>query len=286
MEFALAFALEEMPLVLFMALAPSGTVCMVVLMVLLLSHRFELEHCPRLNQAMWLPLAVTTVGLVAAAAHLGTPANALYVFSGVGRSPLSNEVACAVLFLVVCGVNWLLSFMRGESLPLKRLFAVLIIALGLVFLASIALAYDVESISTWSSPFVPANLVLSGCVGGFLLARLTIVAGLDAGYRPRLLTGLSLASVAALLLNAVVIAALWLTLRDVSNAYGSVASLVPMTPLLAVAYAAFAAAGIAVSLFRGGTLRWEACAVVLAALGLVVVRFGFYMLHMTPGLAM
>ena len=116
MEFALAFALEEMPLVLFTALAPSGTVCMVALMALLLSHRFELEYCPRLNQAMWLPLAVTTVGLVAAAAHLGTPANALYVFSGVGRSPLSNEVACAVLFLVVCGVNWLLSFIRNENL--------------------------------------------------------------------------------------------------------------------------------------------------------------------------
>ncbi|MGN0078138.1 MAG: dimethyl sulfoxide reductase anchor subunit family protein [Coriobacteriales bacterium] len=286
MEFALAFALGEMPLVLFTALAPSGAVCMVVLMTLLLSHRFELEYCPRLNQAMWLPLAVTTVGLVAAAAHLGTPANALYVFSGVGRSPLSNEVACAVLFLVACGVNWLLSFMRGESLPLKRMFAVLIIALGLVFLASIALAYDVESISTWSSPFVPANLVLSGCVGGFLLARLTILTGLDAGYRPRLLAALSLASAAALLLNAAVIAALWLTLRDVSNAYGSVASLVPATPLLGAAYVVLAAAGIAVSLRRGGTLRWEVCAVVLAALGLVVVRFGFYMLHMTPGLAM
>lgn len=286
MEFALAFALEEMPLVLFTALAPSGTVCMVALMALLLGHRFELEYCPRLNQAMWLPLAVTTVGLVAAAAHLGTPANALYVFSGVGRSPLSNEVACAVLFLVVCGVNWLLSFIRNENLQVKRMFAVLIIVLGLVFLASIALAYDVESISTWSSPFVPANLVLSGCVGGFLLARLTIVTGLDAGYRPRLLRGLSLASAVALLLNAAVAAAMWLALRDVSNAYGSVASLVPMTPLLSAAYLLLAAAGIAMSLRCGGTLRWEVCAVVFVALGLVVVRFGFYMLHMTPGLAM
>ena len=286
MEFALAFALEEMPLVLFTALAPSGTVCMVALMALLLSHRFELEYCPRLNQAMWLPLAVTTVGLVAAAAHLGTPANALYVFSGVGRSPLSNEVACAVLFLVLCGVNWLLSFIRNENLQVKRMFAVLIIVLGLVFLASIALAYDVESISTWSSPFVPANLALSGCVGGFLLARLTIVTGLNAGYRPRLLRGLSLASAVALLLNAVVAAAMWLTLRDVSNAYGSVASLVPMTPLLLAAYLLLAAAGIAMSLRYGGTLRWEVCAVVFVALGLAVVRFGFYMLHMTPGLAM
>ena len=40
------------------------------------------------------------------------------------------------------------------------------------------------------------------------------------------------------------------------------------------------------SLRYGGTLRWEVCAVVFVALGLAVVRFGFYMLHMTPGLAM
>lgn len=286
MEFALAFAVEEMPLVLFTALAPSGTVCMVTLMILLLSHSFELEHCPRLNQLTWLPLAVTTVGLVAAAAHLGTPANALYVFSGVGRSPLSNEVACAVVFLFACGVNWLISFARCENLTLKRIFAVCIIVLGIVFLASIALAYKVESITTWDSPFVPLNLVLSGCVGGFLLARLTILAALDRGYKPRLLSTLSLCSAVSLLFNAVFIALQWVALDEVSNAYGSVTSLVFAYPALAAAYVVLAGAGVAVSLRLESHLRWSVVAVLLAGAGLFILRFGFYMLHMTPGLAM
>ena len=43
------------------------------------------------------------VGLVASATHLGNPANALYVFLGVGRSPLSTEVFCAVVFLALGG---------------------------------------------------------------------------------------------------------------------------------------------------------------------------------------
>ncbi|MFR1640267.1 MAG: DmsC/YnfH family molybdoenzyme membrane anchor subunit [Eggerthellaceae bacterium] len=43
----------------------------------------------------------------AASTHLGNPANALFVFLGVGRSPLSNEVFCAVVFLPLAGVYWL-----------------------------------------------------------------------------------------------------------------------------------------------------------------------------------
>lgn len=46
----------------------------------------------RLAHATVIPLLVSMVGLVASATHLGTPANALYVLTGVGRSPLSNEV--------------------------------------------------------------------------------------------------------------------------------------------------------------------------------------------------
>lgn len=285
-EFAVAFAMEEIPLVVFTALAPSGTVCMVVLMALLLSHRFELEYCPRLNQCTWLPLCVTTVGLVAAAAHLGTPANALYVFSGVGRSPLSNEVASAVVFLVVCGVNWLLSFARRENLALKRVFAAIIIVLGVVFLVSIALAYQVPSITTWDSPYVPVNLVLSGCVGGFLLARLTILVALSQGYRPRLLRVLSLCSAGALLLNAVFLALQWFSTSGFSSAYGSVATLVGAYPLMVAAYVILSAAGIAISMRPGGDVRRGAASVFLVAAGLLVLRFGFYMLHMTPGLAM
>ena len=52
------------------------------------------------------------VGLVASATHLGNPANALYVFTGVGRCPLSTEVFAAVIFLALAGVYLLYSFVE------------------------------------------------------------------------------------------------------------------------------------------------------------------------------
>ncbi|MDO4502388.1 MAG: dimethyl sulfoxide reductase anchor subunit [Coriobacteriia bacterium] len=286
MEFALAFAMQEIPLVLFTALAPSGTVCMVILMVMLLTHHFEMERCPRLNQVTWVPLAVTTVGLVAAAASLGTPANALYVVMGVGRSPLSNEVACAVVFLATCGVNWLLSFAQRESLPVKRAFAVAIIGLGVVFLASIAGAYSVETIATWSGPLVPANLILSGLVGGALLARATILLALDGGYAPELLGRLSWCAAVALVASVACLALQWFQQAGMSNAYGTLASHVPVYPLLVAAYTLMVAAAIGLTLRFSGR-RWpEVAAIALAFGGLLVLRFGFYLIHMTPGLAM
>lgn len=71
------------------------------------------------------------VGLVASATHLGNPANALYVFVGVGRSPLSTEVFCAVVFLALAGVYWLYSFAERPRRGLQRgWMAALIVASG------------------------------------------------------------------------------------------------------------------------------------------------------------
>ena len=65
------------------------------------------------------------VGLVASATHLGNPSNALYVFLGVGRSPLSTEVFFAVVFLALAGLYWLVRFRRAplaaRAAPVARL---------------------------------------------------------------------------------------------------------------------------------------------------------------------
>ena len=61
--------------------------------------RAQGDERKRLSGALLIPFLVTLVGLVASATHLGNPDNALYVFSRVGASPLSNEVCAAVLFL-------------------------------------------------------------------------------------------------------------------------------------------------------------------------------------------
>ena len=96
-------ALGEITLVLFTTLAPSGVVAYACMALPVLVRSTADAVRQRINLFLNIPLAVSMVGLVASATHLGNPANALYVFLGVGRSPLSTEVFCAVVFLALAG---------------------------------------------------------------------------------------------------------------------------------------------------------------------------------------
>ena len=100
-------ALGEITLVLFTTLAPSGVLGFSIMAGALAFGRFDRDVRSRINQFLCIPLMISMVGLIASATHLGNPANALYVFMGVGRSPLSTEVFCAVIFLFLAGVYWL-----------------------------------------------------------------------------------------------------------------------------------------------------------------------------------
>lgn len=282
------FAIEELPLVFFTALTPMGIVCMVVLLALILTKRFSRKESIALNQLAWIPLAVTTVGFIAAAAHLGTPANALFVVMGVGRSPLSNEVLLAVIFLGACGANWLYSFVRTDKVGLKRVAAVLIIGIGVAALLSIAFAYDVDTIQSWHTAYVPINLVLGGLTGGLLLTQLVIILGTDADEHQRLKKLLPLTAVVFLLLHLLSIGLQWMQLGGMNGAYGTAADFVPLYPLMACLYAVL---GLGGSLLAANVQRFKrqklasVAAVVLITCGYVIVRFGFYMMHMTSGLA-
>ena len=111
-------ALGEITLVLFTTLAPSGVVAFICMGLPVLGRGASVVLRQRLNVFLGLPLVVAMVGLVASATHLGNPANALYVFLGVGRSPLSTEVFCAVVFLALAGLYWPVSYTH-LTLPTK-----------------------------------------------------------------------------------------------------------------------------------------------------------------------
>ena len=105
-------ALDEVTLVLFTTLGPSGAMAyaLMALPLIVRGDAMDPKVRKRLDQLLCIPVVVAMVGLVASATHLGNPANALYVISGFGRSPLSNEVVCGAVFLGVAGVFWLTSF--------------------------------------------------------------------------------------------------------------------------------------------------------------------------------
>ena len=163
-------ALGEITLVLFTTLAPSGVVAFILMGLPLLRAGLAADARRRINQFLSVPLVAAMVGLVASATHLGNPANALYVFLGVGRSPLSTEVFCAVVFLALAGVYWLYSFAERPRVGLQRPWMVLAMAAGVVFVTSVAFAYNAETIVSWYTVYVPLNLWLNALVGGPVLA--------------------------------------------------------------------------------------------------------------------
>ncbi len=285
----LSTALSEITLVLFTTLAPSGTVAYVLMNLPIVFGRARGADHDRLDKLSCLPLIVAMVGLVASATHLGNPSNALYVFTAVGRSPLSTEVFCAVVFLAMAGVYWLYSFSLHPRRGLQRTAVVVIDLAALAFLVAVAFAYDVDTITTWSMPLVPACLLANSLMGGPIIACLGFAA---ASYAPafpawgRRLVGLS---AAALAVNVALYVAMAGELLGAGNELASVAQLVPDFPLCLAAFAALGAAALCVA-WR--SLRFEgrrrvmvlsgASALVLA--GIFVMRFVFYMSHLTVGL--
>lgn len=284
----------EITLVLFTTLAPSGVVAFMVMGLSLLRNDLPVETRRRINQFLSIPLVTTMVGLVFSATHLGNPANALYVFLGVGRSPLSTEVFCAVVFLSLAGLYWLYSFSIQPNERLRRWWMVFAIMAGVVFVSSVSLAYDADTIVSWSTPFVPLALWLNALVGGPILALVGLVA---ARYQPvegrfgRVLVAVSLV---ALVANLTVYTLQAFQLPAIENSFLTAADLVPYYGGMVAVFGLLAGAGIGLdvsALFdrrnkssRRLTIPCVAMASVLTLSGIFVMRFAFYMMHMTEGL--
>ncbi len=290
-----ANAWDEITLVLFTTLAPSGVAALIIMALVFVVRGPALDTALRvaIDRFLWVPILVTMVGLVASATHLGNPANALYVLAGVGRSPLSNEVASGVVFLGSAGVYWLTAFSADGGRPrLRRAALVAICALGVVFVTAIAFAYDAETIESWHLPVVPLSLWANALLGGPLLALVGLAA---AGYRSRdgrLERGLVAVAVLAWAAN-VALYLLWgASLPQIENALGAASDLAPAFMPLVGVFAVLAAAGVALAgavAARVPALTalppWRlAAAFALVAAGLFVMRFAFYMTRMTVGL--
>ncbi len=281
-------AFSEITLVLFTSLAPSGAAAIAIVAAVLAAAKPSDECRARMNVSVCVPLVITMVGLVASATHLGNPANALYVFMGVGRSPLSNEVFSAVVFLGLTGVYWLYSFVLAPNRALQKVWLVAIVASAVAFVFFVGQAYSAETVITWNTPYGPAGIAATALLGGPLLAFITLRLADWAPASGRFGVALVAVSAAALVGSIVCFAAQGAALLGLANRVASVEELVPgYWPMLA-GFAALAAAGVAVfAALAAGKIRWRigVASAALAAVfaGIFITRFAFYMMHLTVG---
>lgn len=162
MEIGFINAITEITLVIFTTLGPAGVVAFILLWPLTVWGQLSTQDSKRLGKYLIIPIAMVAFGIIASATHLGNSSNALYVFSGIGRSPLSNEVSSGVLFLLLAAITWTLFFPLQDAKRVRMGVMFASTLAGLLFLLTVSLAYNVSTIVTWSSLYVPINQWLLG----------------------------------------------------------------------------------------------------------------------------
>lgn len=280
-------ALNEITLVLFTSIAPAGVVGFIMMAWVAFSTT-DKARADAASRHLVIPLALAITGLIASATHLGTPANALYVISGIGRSPLSNEVVAAVAFLAIGGVYWIASFRDDMPKLVRRIWLAAASIAGVAFVTFIALAYSVSSVPTWNLPIAPLTLWLCGLSSGPFVGLFGLLFAKQEPTRLQMRTALGIAAVAAVA-NVAALATEWGELGGIATTIASAVELVPFFPVSIIAYAALNAGAIVVAtlsshLAETPRLIAIAAAALLALAACFAVRFAFYSMHMTVGI--
>jgi anaerobic dimethyl sulfoxide reductase subunit C (anchor subunit)/Tat-targeted selenate reductase subunit YnfH len=167
-------ALSELPLALFSTFAPLGAGAFVLLALAFFTKDFDARQLRRIDVLTVLPLLFVVGGFVAAFFHLQTPMNAFAVFGGIGRSPLSNEILCGVIFLVLAGFYWLVALTGKLPLELRRVWSLLAALAAVLFVIFIGTAYAVSTIPSWDTAWTPLALVGFCLLGGGALGLLVL----------------------------------------------------------------------------------------------------------------
>lgn len=286
-------AVSEITLVVFTTIAPAGAIGYVLLTAAILFTRDD-AAAKRLSTYLVIPLILTLAGLISSATHLGTPANALYVLTGIGRSPLSNEVVAAAVFLAFGGAAWILAFGHRRRDALASFGLGFAAVTALVFVGFVSLAYSVETIPTWNAPVAPLTLWGNALASGPAVALLVYACADIVAPRAfaRAAAGIALCAVVA---NAALLCFERASLDGVVTTVARAADLMSSLPLAAAVFVVACGAGTALC-FLSATHRrfaalskrririaWCVFGVALALLGCFAVRFSFYAMYMTWG---
>lgn len=281
-------ALREITLVLFTTIAPAGAIGFFLSCCGILKAADKAE-ADALSRYLVVPLALVIFGLILSATNLGTPANALYVLTGVNRSPLSNEVISAVVFLVIGGVYWIVSFLDVLKEAPRRTWVVVAAVASLVFVWFVSQAYSVATVPTWNLPTAPVTLWLNAVSSGVFVALFTACMAKRSvsATVERVLLVVVCVAVAA---NAVVLGVEWEMMADIVTTTASARALAPHFPLVIGAYVVLCLLGVVLVLAKGRfsvrhRLAVYGVAGCLALVGCFAVRFEFYVMHMTIGIS-
>ena len=285
----MAAAIHELPLALFTTLASIGAGAFMALALAFFTTKLTDEQLARVDKLTIVPAIVVVVGFIAAFFHLANPAAAFGVFGGLGRSPMSNELAVAVVFAVVMAVYVIMGFV-GKLAGARKGLAGAVAVLAVLFAVFMGLAYGMPTIPTWSTAWPVVQMLGYALLGGSAMGAcvLAFAGADDAAYEGSFKTALIGLAVVGLVLAVFGLALMASGATGVANTFVSGAELVSgCMGALVVSIACLVLACIAVAaaaMGRGGEAI-PALAVVLAFVGILAGRFVFYALQISVGVS-
>lgn len=144
-------AFADLPLALFTTLSLIGAGAFIMQAILMFTSDLAKEHTKRYDKLMFVPILVVGIGFLCAAAHMANPTNAIYAMTGLGTSPLTNEVVIGMVFLVITFVLWIFAVAGKLKEGGYKAYSLISGILALVFSLFIGFAYLVPTIISWDT---------------------------------------------------------------------------------------------------------------------------------------
>lgn len=276
-------ASSEISLLVFSILVPMGVTAMGLVGLVRASLGLDEEAAKKVDTLLSVPAVVTIVGLIASFTHLGSPSHVFGMVSGIGSSPLSNEIVIAGIAILVALVYWIFALVKHPEEAVHKVFGIALVVLGLICALFTGLAYMIPTIVTWNSPVGAISQVCAALFGGAVLAALVLAlanAKVDKALGVCALVGAAGVAVMLLVQGGLyggVVNAAGLTLSAVMGQYWVVA-------VIAIVCAAVAAFLVFKNAAKDGAVTMMAVAAVAALIALVLVRICFYGIFLSVGL--
>lgn len=240
----------------------------------------------RIVRSMFFLWLVMGIAFLASVMHLGSPLRAFNSLNRIGASALSNEIASGSLFFAVGGLWWLVAFLGKMPAMLGKIWLLLSMLLGLVFVYAMTNVYQIDTVPTWYNGYTTLAFFMTMLLSGPLFAALLLRAA-GVSCSPARFAGIS---VLALLVTVAVVVLQGLSLCEIHSSVQNAGALVPDYASLQVWRILLLVAGLGCWICP--LVRRKEPSVGGLALGLVSVLAGeiigrglFYGLHMTVGMA-
>ncbi|EIY4900276.1 DmsC/YnfH family molybdoenzyme membrane anchor subunit [Klebsiella quasipneumoniae] len=277
---------HEWPLVLFTVLGQCVVGATLFSGLVWLELADQREARQRLVRSMFFIWLLMGIGFLASVMHLGSPLRAFNSLNRVGASALSNEIASGALFFAVGGFWWLLAVLEKMPAALGKIWLVITLLLGLLFILAMTRVYQIDTVPTWYTGYTTSAFFLTVLLSGPLFAALLLqMAKVDVnGW---FIAGLSMA---ALVISAAVIVMQSTGLSTIHSSVQQAASLLPNYGRLQALRLILLALGLGCWLCPLIRRQPPRAVGLLAGLLLVLIaecigRGLFYELHMTVGMA-